>query len=89
MSTHPDVADVLVRGMADAQWGEIVAAVVVPVSGTAPTLDKLRDHVKATHPAYMAPRHIDLVEVLPRTSLGKLQRGQPTDPATPAPPSIT
>lgn len=89
LSTHPDVADVLVRGMADAQWGEIVAAVVVPVSGTAPTLDKLRDHVKATHPAYMAPKHIDLVEVLSRTSLGKLQRGQPPDPATPAPPSMT
>lgn len=89
LSTHPDVADVLVRGVPDPKWGEIVVAAVIPVSGAAPTLDELRAHVKETNPAYVAPKHIDLVEALPRTSLGKLQRGQPTDPATPAPPSIT
>jgi O-succinylbenzoic acid--CoA ligase len=89
LSTHPEVADVLVEGRNDDEWGQIVVAVVVATAGTRPTLEALRDHVKATQPAYMAPKALILVETLPRTSIGKLRRGQPPDPATPAPPSIT
>ncbi len=44
--THPDVADVLVRGVDDAEWGQIVEALVVPVAGAVPTIDALRAHVK-------------------------------------------
>ncbi len=87
--THPDVADVLVTGVDDDEWGQIVGAVVVAVAGTQPTLDALREHVKETQPAFMAPKQLTLVEALPRTSIGKLRRGQSPDPATPAPPSIT
>lgn len=87
--THPDVADVLVRGLDDPEWGQIVAAVVVPSSGAEPTLGQLREHVKQTQPAYMAPKKLTLATALPRTSIGKLRRGQSPDPATPAPPSIT
>ena len=87
--THPAVADVLVQGCDDADWGQIVTAVVVPTAGATPTLDVLREHVKKVHPAYMAPKQVTLAEALPRTSIGKLRRGQSPDPATPAPPSIT
>ena len=54
----------MARGVDDAEWGQIVEAVVV-ANGAAPTLDQLRDHVKATHPAYMAPRSLVLVDALP------------------------
>ena len=64
LAEHPAVAEVMVRGVDDAEWGQIVEAVVVP-KGVAPTLDQLRDHVKATHPAYMAPRSLVLVDALP------------------------
>ena len=39
--------------------------------GSAPTLDALRTHVKAGHPAFMAPKRLVLVDEIPRTALGK------------------
>jgi len=63
----------MVRGVDDPEWGELVEAVVVP-AGEAPTLDALRDHVKAHHPAFMAPKRLVLASALPRTTLGKLRR---------------
>ncbi len=71
LRTHPDVADVLVRGVTNPEWGQTVEALVVPVAGTVPALDDLRSHVKATHPAFMAPKRLTLVEKIPRTALGK------------------
>ena len=75
---HPAVADVLVRGADDDDWGQLVEAVVVPEIGREVRLDDLRDHVKLTHPAYMAPKRITLVDALPHTALGKLQRRIPS-----------
>jgi len=73
LADHPAVAEVMVRGVDDPEWGELVEAVVVP-AGEAPTLDALRDHVKAHHPAFMAPKRLVLASALPRTTLGKLRR---------------
>jgi O-succinylbenzoic acid--CoA ligase len=91
LADHPAVAEVMVRGVDDPEWGQVVEAVVVPI-GEPPTLDALRAHVKDRHPAYMAPRRLTLVTSLPRTALGKPRRGATADQApaaTPAPPSIT
>ena len=72
---HPLVADVGVAGVPDAEWGSRVVAWVVPADPAAPpTLDALRDHVRAAHPAFIAPREVVLVDALPRTALGKLRR---------------
>ena len=73
LADHPAVAEVLVRGVDDPEWGQVVEAVVVP-AGDPPTLDALRDHVKAHHPAFMAPKRLALASALPRTALGKLRR---------------
>lgn len=76
--THPGVADVLVRGRPDPQWGHVVEAVVV-VSGPSPTLDSLRDFMKEQGPAFMAPKLLTLVDRIPRTALGKpIRAAQPT-----------
>jgi O-succinylbenzoic acid--CoA ligase len=75
LRTHPAVADVAVMGVDDAEWGQIVTALIVPSSPTdPPVLDALRAHVKASLPAFHAPRRIELVERIPRTSLGKIAR---------------
>jgi o-succinylbenzoate---CoA ligase len=75
LRTHPSVADVAVAGRADHEWGQRVVAWVVPVEGAdPPTLDALRDHVRATLPTYAAPRELRLVTDLPRTALGKIRR---------------
>ncbi len=75
LRTHPAVADVAVVGRPDERWGERVTAVVVPVTpGEAPSLDALRELVKAALPAYAAPHTIEVVDALPRTALGKVRR---------------
>jgi o-succinylbenzoate---CoA ligase len=73
LADHPAVAEVLVRGVDDAEWGQLVEAVIVPV-GEPPTLESLRAHVKERHPAFMAPKRLTVVASLPRTALGKLRR---------------
>jgi O-succinylbenzoic acid--CoA ligase len=79
IADHPRVADVLVRGVEDPEWGQLVEAVIVP-SGDAPTLESIRNHVKRRHPTFMAPKRIQIVDSLPRTTLGKLRRD--TGPGT-------
>lgn len=85
LHTHPLVADVAVAGVPDAEWGQAVAAFVVPAGPTPPTLDALRALVKATLPAYCAPRQLELLTAIPRTSLGKPKRSALGSPASPRP----
>ena len=80
LSTHPRVREVAVVGRPDAEWGRQVVAVVVPADpDDPPDLASLREHVKETLPAYAAPRALDVVPSLPRTSSGKVRRSDLTD----------
>jgi len=75
LATHPKVAEALVVGRPDPEWGALVVAVVVPVDPAAPpALDELRDHVRATEAPYAAPRRLELAGALPRTANGKVVR---------------
>jgi O-succinylbenzoic acid--CoA ligase len=85
LAEHPAVADVMVHGVDDVEWGQLVTAVVVPTAGATPTLDELRAFVKAGHPGFLAPRRLTLTDRLPRTSLGKLRRPSTGTPAAPPP----
>jgi O-succinylbenzoic acid--CoA ligase len=72
---HPGVAEVAVVGRADPEWGQLVTAVVVPTDPTrAPSLDELRALVRDSLPAHCAPKRLELVDALPRSLLGKVQR---------------
>jgi O-succinylbenzoic acid--CoA ligase len=70
LADHPNVAEVVVRGVDDPEWGEVVVATIVP-RGDPPTLESVRDHVKGSQPAYVAPRRIEIVTTIERTTLGK------------------
>lgn len=75
LRAHPAVADVAVAGRPDDEWGERVVAYVVPADpGAPPTLDTLREWVKERLPSWCAPRHLVVLDALPRTPLGKLRR---------------
>jgi O-succinylbenzoic acid--CoA ligase len=73
LADHPAVRDVAVAGRPDPEWGEVVVAYVV-AEERPPSLDELRDHVKATLPAFNAPRALVVVDEVPRTALGKIVR---------------
>ncbi len=72
LASHPSVVACAVIGVPDPQWGERVHAVVVPAPGTAPTVDELREHVRALIAAYKAPGSVELVDALPLSGAGKV-----------------
>jgi O-succinylbenzoic acid--CoA ligase len=71
---HPGVADVGVAGVDDHEWGQRVVAWIVPAANASVSLQELRDYVATSMPRFCSPREIFIVETLPRTALGKLQR---------------
>jgi O-succinylbenzoic acid--CoA ligase len=70
----PGVVDVAVTGVADPQWGHRVVAHVVAGETEMPSLEQLREAVKAVLPAYCAPKQLLIVAAIPRTALGKVRR---------------
>lgn len=72
LRTHPKVAEVLVRGRPDPEWGQRVVAWVVPTDAAdPPTLEELRAHAARRLPRHKAPREIVPIEALPKTGPGK------------------
>ena len=75
LRSHPMVADVAVVGVPDAEWGQRVAAWIVPADpADPPTLDELRDRCRDRLARFKAPSELILVDSLPRTSSGKVRR---------------
>ena len=73
MLEHAAVADCAVVGVADVQWGEKVAAVVV-AKAERPDADDLREWVKARLRSSRVPALIEFWDELPYNETGKLLR---------------
>lgn len=73
---HPGVQDVAVVGVPDRRWGENVCAVVVPQPGWRLQAADLAQAVAAELAGYKKPRHVVMVEALPRNSSGKMVKGE-------------
>ncbi len=73
---QPGVAEAMVVGRPHPEWGHQVVAIVVPVPSQKPSLEQVREAVKAELPVWYAPQSIELVAELPRTALGKIRRPQ-------------
>lgn len=74
ISAQPGVAMVAVFGIPDARWGEAVTAYVVRHPGAAVDAQALVQQVKAAKGAAHAPKHVEFVDALPLTSVGKIDK---------------
>src|SRR5205807_1456628 len=77
--SHEAVADAAVFGVPDEDFGQRLAAFVVPKPGTSVSEDDLKPFVKERLARYKVPREIAFVDQLPRTSTGKLKRRELAD----------
>ncbi|PPU77495.1 AMP-binding protein [Xanthomonas cucurbitae] len=75
LADHPQIRECAVVGIADPQWGEVGYLAIVPAG---PTLDleQIREYLIARLAKYKVPKHLRVVQALPRTATGKLQKAQ-------------
>ncbi|MQA01267.1 MAG: AMP-binding protein [Streptosporangiales bacterium] len=69
---HPAVKDAAVIGIPDARWGERPCAVIVTSPGMTVTADELVARCRGQLAGYECPRHVVLVDELPRNASGKV-----------------
>ena len=74
LAEHPQVATAAVIGVPAPVIGEIGVAFVVPEAGSTPTRDDLRQWVRDRLADYKAPDEVCLVDALPLTTMGKVDK---------------
>ncbi len=71
---HDAIVDAAAIGLPDDQWGEVVAAVVVPAQGAEISVPEVQDFVQDKLRSSRTPDHIVIAEALPYNETGKLLR---------------
>ncbi|WP_369798029.1 amino acid adenylation domain-containing protein [Nocardia sp. BMG111209] len=74
IGSHPAVGHCVVIAVADAAVGAMLAAYVVPAAGWVPDIGEVRAHAAATLPDYMVPAAFAVIDEIPLTVHGKLDR---------------
>jgi bile acid-coenzyme A ligase len=74
---HPKVADVVVVGLTDPEWGRRVHAIVQPADPRdPPTFDEIKTYVKERLLVYKVPKSMEILETIPRSEAMKVNRGR-------------
>jgi long-chain acyl-CoA synthetase len=70
--THPQVQECAVVGLPDKDWGERVAAFIVPHTGHQPDPAALKTFLKGKLAGFKVPKEYVVVDELPKNNAGKL-----------------
>jgi fatty-acyl-CoA synthase len=74
LADDPSVSAAAVIGIPDPKWGEAVKAFVVPRPGAVPDPAALIARVRARKGPHHAPKSIEVVDQLPMTKVGKIDK---------------
>ena len=73
---HPKVADVVVIGLKDDEWGRRVHAIIQPADpADPPSSDEIRAYAKARLHPFKVPKSVEIVDAIPRSAATKVNRG--------------
>ena len=72
--THPAIGEACVFGLPDLKMGEIVAAWVRPKPGQTVTSEEVGEYCDGRIAHFKVPQHVRIVESLPMTVSGKIQK---------------
>ena len=73
---HPGIQQVAVVGLPDPRLHEVPVAFVIPKAGAALTPEDVLAFCRGKIASFKAPRHVLLVQELPMTSSGKIQKAK-------------
>ncbi len=71
---HPKVTEAAVIGIPDEKWSERPLACLVVAEGEDITLDELKEHLSSRVPKWWIPNDIELIDEVPKTSVGKFSK---------------
>ena len=74
LKSHPAIDDVVVVGVADQQYGELIKAVVVRATGKVCDEQELIDYAASQLTEYKIPKIIEFRSEIPYSPLGKVLR---------------
>jgi amino acid adenylation domain-containing protein len=74
LSAHPGLAEAVVVAVPHQEWGKAIVAFVVAKDGVRISESELKRHVASRLPRYMVPVRAEILQALPRTSTGKVDR---------------
>jgi fatty-acyl-CoA synthase len=73
---YPEIEDIAVVGVPDERWGEVGQAYVIPKKDSNFNADGLIGYCKARMANFKCPKQVIRCEDFPRTSLGKVRKGE-------------
>jgi fatty-acyl-CoA synthase len=74
LSAHPDVVEAAVVARPDPEWDERPVAYVVPREGSSVTADQLAEYLRSQVAKWWIPDVFELVDEIPKTSVGKVDK---------------
>lgn len=72
----PNISDCAVIGIPHDEWGQTIAACLIPKANTTINLDEVNEWLKSQLPAYKIPREFLFQDDLPRNVLGKVTKNE-------------